>query len=202
MPNYTIQEGDCITSLAAQAGLLWTTVWNHPNNSQLRDLRKDPNVLNPGDQLFIPDVDVKKIDKPTDQKHTFVKKDTPAKLKIRLLDQDQPRAGVSYQLTVDGALLSGTTDGDGYITQPLPPNAQSGKLIVGSGATKDVYVIQFGSLDPVETDSGVRGRLANLGYGTDDLKEALKSFQQKQGLNVTGEADADTQQKLKETHGQ
>ena len=30
MPNYTIQQGDCVTSIADQHGLLWTTVWNHP----------------------------------------------------------------------------------------------------------------------------------------------------------------------------
>lgn len=202
MPNYTVQQGDCITSIADRYGLLWTTVWNHANNNQLRQLRKDPNVLYPGDQLFVPDLDLKQVDSPTDQKHTFVKQGVPAKLKIRLLDQDQPRAGVAYQLEIDGALKSGVTDSDGYIEQPLPPGAQRGKLTVGDGSVKDVHQIQFGALDPSDTESGVRGRLVNLGFGGDDMKEAIKAFQQKEGIPVTGEADAATQSRLKDKHGQ
>jgi len=202
MPNYTVQQGDCVTNIAERYGFLWTTVWNHANNSQLRQLRKDPNVLYPGDQLFVPDLELKEVDRPTDQRHTFVKKGVPAKLKIRLLDQDQPRAGVPYQLEIDGALKSGVTDSDGFVEQPLPPGAQRGKLTVGEGSTKDVYQVQFGSLDPFDTDTGVRGRLISLGFGVDDIKEAIKAFQQKEGLPVTGEADAATQSSLKDKYGQ
>lgn len=202
MPNYTVQQGDCVTNLAGQNGLLWSTLWNHPNNAALRQLRKDPNVLLPGDQLFIPDREIKQVDKSTDQRWTFIRKDVPAKVAIRLLDHDQPRAGVPYQLEIDGKLVSGTTDGDGYVRQSLPPGAQRGKLLVGNGTTRDVYEIHFGSLDPFDTDSGVRGRLLNLGYGVDDLSEALKAFQQKEGLPVTGQADSATQSRLQERHGQ
>jgi hypothetical protein len=202
MPNYTVQQGDCVTSIADQFGLLWTTVWNHPNNDQLRTVRKDPNVLYPGDQLFVPDLNLEQVDCPTDRLYTFVKKGDPAKLKIRLLDQDQPRAGVAYQLEIDGALKSGETDSEGFIEQPLPPGAQRGKLTVGDGSTRDVYEIQFGSLDPFDTDTGVSGRLLSLGFGVDDIQEAIKAFQQKEGLAVTGEADAATQSRLKERYGQ
>jgi len=202
MPNYTVQQGDCLTNIAAGSGLLWTTVWNHPNNAQLRQLRKDPNVLYPGDQLFVPDLQPKEVDRPTDQLHTFVRKGVPAKLKIRLLDQEKPLAGVSYQLEVDGALKSGVTDSDGYIEEPLPPGAQRGRLTVGEGTTREAYEIQFGSLDPFDTDTGVRGRLASLGFGVDDIQEAIKAFQQKEGLPVTGEADANTQLRLKDKYGQ
>jgi hypothetical protein len=202
MPDYTIQQGDCVTSLAAQAGLLWTTIWNHPKNIKLRQLRKDPNVLLPGDQIFIPDLEIKQVDKPVDQKHTFVRKGVPAKLKIRLLDQDQPRANVTYQLEIDGTLLSGTTDSDGYLNQPLPPGAQRGKLAVSNGATSDTYDLQFGALDPFDTESGVRGRLVNLGCGADDIKEAIKAFQEKEGFTMTGEADAATKSRLQERYGQ
>jgi N-acetylmuramoyl-L-alanine amidase len=202
MPSYTVQQGDCVSSIADRYGLLWTTVWNHPSNSQLRQLRKDPNVLYPGDELFVPDLDVKQVDRPTDQRHTFVKKGVPAKLKIRLLDQDQPRAGVAYQLEIDGALKSGVTDSGGYIDQPLPPGAQHGKLTVGDGPTRDVHEIQFGSLDPFDTETGVRGRLVSLGFGGDDIKAAIEAFQKKEGIPITGEADAATQSHLKDKYGQ
>jgi len=73
MPTYTIQEGDCVSSIASKAGFLWTTVWNHANNASLKQLRTDPNVLNPGDQIFIPDLTPKVLPKPTEQRHKFVK---------------------------------------------------------------------------------------------------------------------------------
>jgi hypothetical protein len=73
---------------------------------------------------------------------------------------------------------------------------------VGDGATKDTFELKFGSLDPVETDTGVSGRLVNLGYGSDDPKEAIKAFQQKQGLPVTGEVDDATRSALKDQFGQ
>jgi hypothetical protein len=202
MPTYTVQQGDCVSSIADQYGLLWKTVWNHPNNANLRQLRKDPNVLYPGDQLFVPDLTEKEVARPTDQRHKFVKKGDPAKLKIRLLDQDKPRVGVPYTLEIDGVLKSGVTDSGGFVRQPLPPGAQRGKLMVGDGPTKDVFELQFGALDPIETENGIRGRLISLGFGGDNLSEALKAFQQKEGLTVTGEADDATKSRLQERYGQ
>lgn len=202
MPTYTVQQGDCISSIAHRYGFLWTTIWNHPSNGDLRQLRQDPNVLYPGDKLFIPDRTPKELPRPTEQRHKFLKKGDSAKLKILLLDQDVPRAGVPYTLVIDGKTISGTTDSNGYVRQPLPPNARSGKLLVGEGTTKDTFDLQFGFVDPVEQDSGVHGRLIDLGFGGDNPKEAIKAFQKKQALNVTGDPDDDTRAQLKGTFGQ
>ena len=158
-------------------------------------------MLHPG-YYFVPDLDPKLLDRATDQRYTFVKKTAPAKLNIQLLDQDQPRGGVAYQLEIHGVLKSGVTDGNGYIRQPLPPGAQRGKSTIATGTTQDVYEIQFGALDPADTESGVRGRLLNLGFGCDDIQEAIKAFQKKEGLTVTGEADAATKSRLQQRHGQ
>ena len=107
-----------------------------------------------------------------------------------------------YQLEIDGQWLSGVTDGDGYLEHPIPPSARKGKLLVGEGPTKDVYELQFGTLDPIETEEGVRGRLTNLGYAGENLSEALKAFQQRLGLPVTGEIDAAMRTRLQEEFGQ
>jgi len=86
MPNHTVAQGECLSSIAAQAGFTVDTLWNLPQNAQLKQLRKDPNVLYPNDVVFIPDKRLKEIPSATEKRHPFVKKGSAAKLKIRLLD--------------------------------------------------------------------------------------------------------------------
>jgi N-acetylmuramoyl-L-alanine amidase len=202
MPSYTIAEGDCLSSLADQYGFLPDTIWNHPQNAQLKATRQDQNVLYPGDIIFIPDLTPKQVPCAVDQTYPFVKKGVPAKLRLQLLDGDQPRANVPFQLLIDGNWITGNSDGNGFIDQPIPPSAKSGKLIVGEGTTKDIHEFQFGTVDPFDTQEGVTGRLRNLGYGTDDMAEATKAFQSKEGLTVSGEVDDATRTRLKEKFGQ
>ena len=42
---HTIQDGDCISSVAMRHGFFPGTLWNHPDNMELKKLRRDPNVL-------------------------------------------------------------------------------------------------------------------------------------------------------------
>jgi LysM repeat protein len=203
MPTYTVQQGDCISSIAAQYGFLWDTIWQHPDNADLRAKRHDPNVLYPGDEIVIPEKMVKEVSRPTGRMHEFVKPKKPTKLKLRLLrDYDKPRANLPYQLEIDGNVLSGVTDGDGFLEHPIPPNASRGVLTVKEKGTDETYQLGLGTLDPHDTDDGVRGRLVNLGIGGDTLQDALRAFQQKEGLTVTGEADDATRGRLKEKFGQ
>jgi len=202
MAVYTVAQGDCVSNIAKQFGLLPDTIWDHPQNAQLKQLRKDPNVLFPGDALFIPDKTLGIYPRPTDKRHLFKKKGVATKLKIRLMDGDQPRANVAYKLEVDGNWTTGTTDGDGYINEPIPPNAQKGQLLVGDGPTQDKHQLKFGTVDPMDTDSGAQGRLLDLGFGTDHLPDAINAFQTRTKIPVTGQLDDVTRAKLKEMFGQ
>jgi LysM domain len=202
MPTYVVQQGDCLSNIADQNGLKWETIWNDPNNSALRQKRLDPNVLYPGDELFIPDRQTKELPRSTDQRHKFVKPGARAKIKIQLLDDYKPRASVKYELEIDGVSKSGVTDGNGFVEQPIPPGARRGRLLVGEGTTKDVYELRLGELDPLDTEEGVRGRLVDLGFGNDNLNDAISAFQRREGLDVTGEANDGTRSRLKERFGQ
>lgn len=202
MPTHVVQQGECVSSIAGHYGFKWETVWNHPNNASLLQKRNDPNVLYPGDEVYIPDSEIKEVPKGTEKRHKFVKKGASAKLKIRLLDDYKPRAGVKYELEIDGALKSGVTDGNGFVQCPIPPGARRGRLLVGQGSTKDVYELRLGELDPLDTDEGISGRLLDLGFGTDNLSEAISAFQLREGLEVTGEANQSTRSLLKERFGQ
>ena len=203
MIEHTVSQGECLSSISAQYGFTWQTIWNHALNAELKQLRKDPNVLFPGDVLKIPDRALKQAARATDARHRFQKKGTPAKLKIRLLLNDKPRAGRRYRLCIDGTWTTGQTNGGGFLEAKIPPTARHGELHVEEDGHEDVFRLQIGELDPIDTDDGVVKRLANLGYATTpDLAVGLKSFQRASGLTVTGALDDATRARLKEQHGE
>jgi N-acetylmuramoyl-L-alanine amidase len=98
--NYTVQQGDHLASIAKAFGFSdWRTIWTHPNNADLKKNRQNPNVLYPGDQLFVPDRQLRQESCNTDNKHGFVKKTSDLKLRLTLRDQyEQPIANASCNL--------------------------------------------------------------------------------------------------------
>jgi N-acetylmuramoyl-L-alanine amidase len=203
--KYTVQDGDSIASIAKDHGYLWKTIWDHPDNADLKKLRKDPNVLLAGDVVTLPDPVNKEEQRPTGKRHTFVRKGEPTKLRVKLTRFGKARAGVEYKLIVDGTEIKGRTDGSGWVDQFIPGNARQARLVVG----KEEHVLKIGHLDPLDSVSGVQARLRNLGYdcGGEDgevgelTARALRAFQQATGLPPTGKIDPQTCDKLKETHG-
>jgi N-acetylmuramoyl-L-alanine amidase len=184
-------------------------VWNHPQNSTIRQARKDPNVLFPGDIVFIPEKDEKVAACATDKRHRFLRKGVPAMVRVVLVDwEGNPRSGESYVLEVDGRLITGVTGGDGKIEHRIPPNAQRGELRVGK-ERREVYALELGHTDPSSEISGIQCRLNNLGFDCGGIdgelgaatETALRAFQAKYGLPDTGEPDDATRNKLKEIHG-
>ncbi|MGQ9695033.1 MAG: LysM peptidoglycan-binding domain-containing protein [Thermodesulfobacteriota bacterium] len=203
MPDYKVKQGDCLSSIATQYGISWDKIWNHPKNISLKNKRQDPNVLYPGDVVFIPDKEDKEESGRTEQKHRFKKKGTPSKMRIRMLKNDKPRSDEPYRLNIDGIWREGTTDGDGYIEASIPSNAKKGILYLGEPGKEDIYHFNFGHLDPIDTEDGVRERLKSLGFRIDqNLSQAICSFQKKEGLQVTGQMDETTKARLKEQFGQ
>jgi N-acetylmuramoyl-L-alanine amidase len=207
MPReYEVKQGDCISSIACEFGFLPDTIWNDPANSALKDKRKDPNILFPGDIVSIPDVRTKEQTGGVDQKHVFKKKGVPERLRIILRADDEPIANESYTLDIDGKLVSGKTNGDGLLDEPIPPNAKEVKLLLGEERTE--YSLKLGTLNPVDETSGIQARLNNLGHDCgeedDDCGEktvsAIKSFQKSQNLEETGELDDATKKAIKDAH--
>jgi len=86
--DYIVQQGDCLHSIATDSGLSWQKIWNHPKNSNLKSLRKSPNILKEGDELFIPDPEIKQEACATDKNHVFQLKGSAAVLKLRILDYE------------------------------------------------------------------------------------------------------------------
>jgi hypothetical protein len=187
----------------------WRSIWDYPPNASLKRLRQDPNVLAPGDVLQIPEKTLKGFPASTDKRHTFRLKGTPAQLCLRLVDQKgRPRANLRYVLTVDGCLLTGTTDSDGKLQENIRPSAQRARLEIQAEAVTERYELPLGHLDPVTEDRGVIQRLCNLGYDCGDEAEvgentsaALLAFQRRCQLQETGHADDATRARLRQEHG-
>jgi hypothetical protein len=204
--NYEVQHGDCLTSIAGRFGFLWETLWNLPENAELKYTRKNPNVLLPGDRLTIPEIKLRQYTAETDKQHSFVKLGTPAKLRLRFFEDGEPRAGESYVLTIGGEVRFGKLDGNGQLLEPIPPTADSARLSINN---EDPIALKLGTVDPITEISGIQGRLSNLGYYGGQIdkiigpktRAALRHFQQRSGLPATGKVTQATRDKLLEAHG-
>jgi len=201
--TYTVSQGDCIYSIAAQFGFLWKTIWNHPQNAALQQQRQNPGLLLPGDAVFIPDKTPGVESMPTDQQHVFVKEANQFVLRLQLLDRNHnPRASLSYVLSIDGTLSNGTTDEEGRIEQPIAPDASQAVLTLQDQGDSETYNINLGYVNPIDDSTGHQQRLTNLGLGGGlAQKTALMMFQKKNGLPQSGEMDAATIACLNKIHG-
>lgn len=208
MENHQVEQGECLSSIADRYGFFWQTLWNHPQNAELKKKRTDPNILLPGDVVHIPDKRLREEAVATGQVHRFRMKNIPAKLSLRLLYESEPRRDEAYTLDVDGQIMTGKTNADGQVRVSILPSAKNGILTVGEGARRTIYRLQLGQLDPVSEMTGVQARLRNLGFyrgeidgeWNEETRQAWAAFQASVGLSVTDHPDAATQQKLQQTH--
>lgn len=200
---HSVAAGECISSIAHRFGFAPATLWDHPQNAALRSARANPDVLAPGDLVFIPDRRARATDAAVDARHRYRVRGVPARLRLQLLEDDEPLAAQPFELVVDGGLvLRGVTDDAGRIDVAIPPNARAGRLVVGEGPSAATHELRLGRLDPVEDPAGLRARLTNLGYGVgDDPTPALRRFQRDHDVPETGLPDAPTLQALLAAHG-
>jgi hypothetical protein len=211
---YTVLQGDHLSKIAKDNGFTdYTVIWDHPNNADLKKERKNPNVLYPGDQVFIPGMEEKQESGATDKRHTYTVDKKTLKLVLFLEDIfEKPIAGAPCALLVGDQTFQLTTDGKGKIEQEVPLDAQDAFLVIRGDQTpfaNDVIPIKIGHLDPVNFISGQQARLNNLGYfagvvGGEDLpalQSAIEEFQCDHGLLVDGICGPHTRDKLEKVHG-
>jgi hypothetical protein len=213
--NYVVKQGECIESIALAHGFLPDTLWNHPDNAQLKRERKDPSLLLPGDRVQVPDPRPKQEQGADSQRHRFRRKGLPSKLRVRVLRDGEPRKNEPYTLNIDGKLSQGTTDGDGVVEVPVPPDAQRGTLIVGKDEKdQQTFELRLSGLDPIASVTGAQQRLRNLGFLSEEpaaewtpaALQALLDFQiqhvAKGQDKASGEYDDATQRALEQVYQQ
>ncbi len=212
MPTHLVKQGECLSSIAEHYDLPWKTIYNHAQNAALRERRPNPNVLFPGDEIFVPEPAPRDEQAPTDNVHKFVKQTDPTMLRLVLKDhKDQPLSSKKYKLVVAGDEKEGYLPGNGLLEQPIPGNAATGEITVWLNEDPEltlIWSLRLGGLDPINQISGVQGRLNNLGFfcGSVDgiagpkTRRAIRAFQQASGLQVTGEIDAALRTALESAH--
>jgi hypothetical protein len=211
---YNVEQGDHLSKIAKDNGFTdYTVIWDHPNNSDLKKKRQNPNILFPGDQIFLPDMEQKQESGATDKRHTFTVDKKPLKLRLVLEDiYEKPIAGAQCALRINDQITQPTTTAEGKIEQEIPLDAHEAFLVIRGDQTpfEDALItLKIGDLDPVEEPSGQIARLNNLGYFAGDTVEpdlaafesAVEEFQCDHGLLVDGDCGPKTQAKLKQTHG-
>jgi hypothetical protein len=208
MMRYRVKQGDCIDSIAVAHGFRWETLWNQAENTALKQHRKDPFVLKPGDEVFVPELRLKMEQGQTETRHRFRRKGVPSLFRIQVCVADEPLAAQPYQAKIDGVWYQGTTDAQGWVEIKLPPDAKEGELTVGEGESVEYIELRLGCLDPINEISGVQQRLENIGFQVgeegefdEETQAAVAEFQQMMQLEPSGELTDETRQKLLEYHG-
>jgi hypothetical protein len=204
--DYVVRNGDCLSSIAEQHGFFWQTLWDA--NPELKELRKNPNVLMAGDVVHIPALTPREESAPTDASHKYRKKGTPAKFRLIVERFNIPLANRRYILAIDGKNFEGETDDTGMLEVFIDPAARGGVLRMPDDGME--CPLQFGYLDPLEELIGIQARLQNLGFyhgaldgkDNEELHEALTYFQSSVNIDPTGELDDATKQKLFDMHDQ
>jgi hypothetical protein len=181
-------------------GLTAKQLYEHPRNATLRSLRSNPNILYPGDEVFLPDPAAKQESCPTG--NTYIFKLHMPKAEIRIILQDRagtPFANKKFVVAGKGVRVEGTTDAKGLLKAEVPATLETATLtawIYGDDqnpddpASPDIeYDLNIGHLDPHDTPSGVQSRLRNLGYtcettgeSNEETARAMERFRNDQGL--------------------
>lgn len=167
--THIVQQGEFLSKIAKQYGFAsHITLWNHEQNKTLKEKRSNPNILLPGDEVFIPDKEQKEVEIKTGQLSKFqVKRD---KLKLRLLVQGLYQGTLSdaeYEVTVEGRKQKVDVKDDGTIEMTIPVDATAAELTIKDAKAETdamTFPIKIGHLDPVTEKSGQIARLNNLGY--------------------------------------
>lgn len=176
--THTVEDGEWVGSVAIRYGFAdWEAdVWKHGENASLRDKRKDPHLLAPGDKLFIPAWEEREEECATEERHTFELKTPTEVFRLRVLDIDgEPVANKAYTLAIEtvgsGVVFKQqgkTTDGDGMLEEVIPSTARSGRLRVPDAMID--MAVSFGTLYPVDSDEeairtrGAQQRLAAIDF--------------------------------------
>jgi hypothetical protein len=160
---YVIRQGDYLLNLAYQFGFDADTVWNDPQNAQLRQdghLSQDPNILNPTDMLYIPDQKPPAMTTLTPgTTNSFVANTLTTTITLQI--SDPTFASQAYTVQELPELTGLTTDANGTVSFSVPVTLATATIVFETGTN---LVCQIGSLDPPDTLSGVFQRLQSLAY--------------------------------------
>lgn len=224
---HVVKQGEWLAQIAARYGVLDAkTIWNDPHNARLKQARA-PEILFPGDRLYIPERTSKPVPRATGRQHDFVSKAPPPEtLRVRVLSAEgKPLAHQSFRLTVGGQKFAGVTTGDGEVVVSGIKAAGKHEGALDFPETGLTFPVAVGHLNPAHEKkptedahydggiSGIQMRLTNLGLDPGppsgalgpQTRSALRAFQstvmRRPAEEVTGELDAETRSAIIKAYG-
>lgn len=183
--QHLVQGDENVHSIAFQAGHLWSTIWNAPENDTLRTIRTDPSVLAAKDSLFIPDLRLRQEIGVTDKRHCFKRIGVPSVLRFRPMFLGELFVDQPYLVKCDSAEAGrGVTTDQGIVECYVTPDAKAASITIGTGYFRFTYQISLRTLAPVETMEGAVERLRQLGYFESDKStaQAIAAFRDHHGM--------------------
>jgi len=209
---HIVRQGEHLDRLAFLRGADPDEVWNDPSNADIKAKRASKDVLYPGDVVHLPEGEQEglALEQGTTNRYTA---DVPKRtLRVTVNSQKGPYANEPYEVhglpsRPGAAPPKGTTGANGEVELSVPILLREiGVFLPNPNIT---YLFRIGDVDPMSEPTGAQKRLENLGYlepGTphdpEAVEAALRAFQHKNGLPVTGQLDQATQNKLVEASGQ
>lgn len=205
--THVVRAGEHLAKIAHDAGLDPDELWNHPKNTELREKRKDKNILCEGDVLVLPVEEAAPLPLKIGQANRFSVVVPEVETHLRFADARGPFTGEAYAVEGLDEPITGTTDGDGKLTITAPVAAKIAKVRFEKRGLG--FTVLLGEMDPISETSGIQLRLTLLGYlkGTpsgeldDATTSALRAFQEAKGLGQTGAMDQPTLDALEGAYG-
>lgn len=210
MIPYVVRQGEHLAQIAYRLGFDAKSAWNDPANDALRELRPNPDMLAPGDVLHVPRADAAApLSLSTGSRNRFRVRVPTVRVRVAigrggtLVRNERFEARPSADRGAP-PLATGSTDGDGIAELEVPADVRHVRLTLpGRGLA---FELRVGDLDPLETATGLRARLRQLGYyvgsgGPAEVARALAAFQTDHGITVTGTLDAPTRAAIVDAHG-
>ena len=203
---YVVRQGDSLAKLAFVQGFDADEIWGLPENAAISGLRRDPNMLRPGDILQLPVRPKEALSLTAGTTNRYVANVPRVHVHLCLRDDAGNALGNEpYEIQGLGPARTGTSTAEGDVSFEAPVVTREVSLLLTErGIT---LPIRIGDLDPVEESSGVRMRLQHLGLlraGDHDdgaLRSSVRAFQEAQGLPPTGQIDDATRTALITAHG-
>lgn len=207
--THIVRAGQYLDQIAHAWGWKPTDLWEHPCNSALREKRDDPNLLAPGDVVHVPIQRRKPLSVNIGAENAFMGVVPTVCVRVRLLGDDgKPMAAEEFLLEGTETPPDAKTTGEGVAEFHPSIFAREVEIVLPKRQMR--LAVRIGSLDPPSEPSGMRQRLANLGYCVPEavdeettdaaVGEALRRFLDDKKKDASSEED-EALKTLVESHG-
>lgn len=129
---YLVKKNDSLSKIAKRYGVKnWRTIYNHEKNKEFRESHPNPNLIYPGDRIWVPDSSPNRIAVSRDKKTRVIRVARPAIQKIKLGEDELSKCKIDNPRNTIGAIYVPTKWG-GYLSLTYP-KARNVKLFYKNG---------------------------------------------------------------------